>query len=281
MKALHDPDAIIAAWLEDGPLALPDGSRRVVESSIHLTPQRRGPLAWLPWRDPTMNGNSTRVALAAVVALIILVGGGIYLANRSSGGVGGPPAATPSPIATATAAPSPASSTSPTPGPTPVDTTGWVAFSSDRYGYDIAYPPTWAEEAATRDWSIDLDRGQNVNPGADHFVGGPDGDQTGVTVFSAAVPAAMSNDDWITSYLPTDRPICITTDKWEAVAVDGQPAMLEPSVCGDDQAFLFSGKRVYVFSIWRTDQVPLLKGFLSTVRFHPDALPSTSPPASP
>ena len=30
MKALHDPDAIITAWLEDGPLALPEGSRRVV-----------------------------------------------------------------------------------------------------------------------------------------------------------------------------------------------------------------------------------------------------------
>ena len=44
------PDAIIAAWLEDGPLAA-DGSRRVVASSIHLTPQRRGPLAWLPWKE--------------------------------------------------------------------------------------------------------------------------------------------------------------------------------------------------------------------------------------
>ena len=40
-----------------------------------------------------MNGNSMRVAVAAVVALLILVGGGIYLANRSPGTVGGPPAA--------------------------------------------------------------------------------------------------------------------------------------------------------------------------------------------
>ena len=105
MKALHDPDAIITAWLEDGPLALPDGSRRVVESSIHLTPQRRGPLAWLPWRDPTMNGNPMRVAVAAILGLLILAGGGIYLANRSSGGVGAPPVATPSPGPTPSASP--------------------------------------------------------------------------------------------------------------------------------------------------------------------------------
>jgi hypothetical protein len=281
MKALHDPDAIITAWLEDGPLALPDASRRVVASSIHLTPQRRGPLAWLPWRDPAMNGNSMRVAAAAAVALLILVGGGIYLANRSSGGVGAPPATTPSPSPTAAAQPSPASSASPTPASTAADTTGWLGFSSDRYGYDTAYPPTWVAQAAMRDWSLDLDRGQNVNPGADHFVGGPDGDQIGVTVFSAAGPAAMSNDDWIAAYLPTDRPTCSTTDMWETVTVDGQTAMLEPSACGDDQAFVFIGKRAYVFSIWRTDQVPLLKGFLSTVRFHADAQPGASPSASP
>jgi hypothetical protein len=105
MNVLHDPDAIITAWLEDGPLALPDGSRRVVASSIHLTPQRRGPLAWLPWRDPVMNGNPMRVAVAAILGLLILTGGGIYLANRSSGGVGGEPAATSSPVPTPTPTP--------------------------------------------------------------------------------------------------------------------------------------------------------------------------------
>jgi hypothetical protein len=48
-----------------------------------------------------MNGNAPRFAVAAVIGLLVLVGGGIYLSNNGSGGVGGAPA----PTATATASP--------------------------------------------------------------------------------------------------------------------------------------------------------------------------------
>jgi hypothetical protein len=57
--------------------------------------------------------------------------------------------------------------------------------------------------------------------------------------------------------------------EWEAITVDGQPALFNPDACDASQAFVFVGDRAYVFSVWREDQQALLKAFLSTVRFHP------------
>jgi hypothetical protein len=85
MNGPRDPDAIIAAWLEEGPDRLPPITRQVVVSSIHLTPQRRKPRWWLPW--PSISTHSApgrytqmstvmRIALASI--LTIAVGGAIY-----------------------------------------------------------------------------------------------------------------------------------------------------------------------------------------------------------
>ena len=57
--------------------------------------------------------------------------------------------------------------------------------------------------------------------------------------------------------------------EWEDITVDGQPALFNPDACAASQAFAFVGDRAYVFSVWRDDQVDLLKAFLSTVRFRP------------
>ena len=48
-----------------------------------------------------MNGNKFKLAAGAVVGLLIVVTGGIYLGNNQSGGVGSPPMAIAAPTATA------------------------------------------------------------------------------------------------------------------------------------------------------------------------------------
>ena len=62
MTAQRDPDAILAAWLEEGPTGSPTTTRRAIAVGHSNHPQARRPM-WVPWRVPTMNGTS-RLALA-------------------------------------------------------------------------------------------------------------------------------------------------------------------------------------------------------------------------
>jgi hypothetical protein len=108
MSTERDPNAVIAAWLDEGPTELPDQHRRAIVTAIRTIPQRRQGLG-LPWRFPTMNGYTRFALVAAAVAVVAL--GGIYLFNPGPpGSLGGPgPAPTPTPTPTPTAAPSPTS----------------------------------------------------------------------------------------------------------------------------------------------------------------------------
>lgn len=118
MTTKRDPDVTIATWLDDGPNALPPITRQVVVSSIHLTPQRRRPLIRLPWRTPLMNVNTWRIAAAAVIGFVVIVGGLAWLGG-SQGGVGSAPSATPTAAPTSTPGPTAA----PTPVPSPASLT--------------------------------------------------------------------------------------------------------------------------------------------------------------
>lgn len=96
MTTRRDPDAVLAAWLEEGPDELPEHDRRAIVTSTRLMTQRRGGIA-LPWRDTTLNG-SLRIALGAVAVLIAAVGGLVLLGPGLPGNIGGPgPTASPTP----------------------------------------------------------------------------------------------------------------------------------------------------------------------------------------
>jgi hypothetical protein len=103
MNGKSDFDRIAQSWLQDGPTQMPDRSLQAALDEVHVTSQQRFGAAR---RTFIMNGNAFRLAGAAMVALVIIVAGGIYLGNNSrSGGVGGPPAATAAPTATPSATP--------------------------------------------------------------------------------------------------------------------------------------------------------------------------------
>ncbi len=87
MTTPRDPDAIMSAWLEEGPTRLPDQTRRAIVVAIPTTTQRRR--GWLaPWRSSPMNPIA-RIAIAAI-AVVAVVGGAAYVL-RPNGQVGGPP----------------------------------------------------------------------------------------------------------------------------------------------------------------------------------------------
>ena len=84
MTIRRDPDAILAAWLEEGPNQLPDTTRRAIAVSTRTTHQSRLPV-WLPWRYPSMNG-MTRFALAAAAVVAVVVGGPVRPQTRDRSG---------------------------------------------------------------------------------------------------------------------------------------------------------------------------------------------------
>ena len=113
MSIQRDPNAIIAAWIDDGPTDLPGTTRRAITTSLPITQQRRG--SGLPWRLPQM---STSLRLILLATALVLVAGGVYL---FSGG-GGRPAVViaPSPGVTSVATIGPtATVASPTPSSSP------------------------------------------------------------------------------------------------------------------------------------------------------------------
>ncbi len=273
MTQPRDPDVIIATWLDDGPVTLPDETRRAISVGLRTQPRAR--------RLAILGGSSmsplNRFVVAA--AIVLAVGGlsAFVLSNRA-GGSGGTPSPSASAAPSATPSPSPSPSIAPSPTASLPSTAGWVTFTSSQYGYQIAYPPTWDPDIqATRNWVLATDRlappASGMNGSADHFIGDGTGGTTAVTGLAADVPAGTSEDAWLAAYY-ADGAFCETLPVFLPITVDGHAGRLDP--CYDAQAIVFIGTRVYVFAIHATDNQPLFSAFLSTVKF-PSASPSSSP----
>lgn len=211
-----------------------------------------------------------KIALAGAAVAAVLVVGGMFLSRGPTATVGGPAPATPSPSASA----SPTLSPSPSPSLALTDTSNWVPFVSERYGYEIAHPPSWTVEPATRDWSIDsVDRlnwmGFAV---ADRFHDSAPSFAVLVTAFADDVPAGTSEDEWIAAYLePAGEPVegCGNlSEDVRTITVDGRSGTLvNDQPCSATMAIVFSDDRVHVFAVWRENQEALLDAFLSEVEF--------------
>ncbi len=56
-----------------------------------------------------------------------------------------------------------------------LDTSGWVTYVSERYGFAIGHPPDWAVEPSQRDWTMEEDAERVDSPGHEAFTS-PEGD---------------------------------------------------------------------------------------------------------
>jgi hypothetical protein len=128
MNVQRDPDAILAAWLEEGPTGLPEPTRRAIGVNTRTTSQRRRPI-WVPRRRPSMNIYA-RWAVAAI-AIVVALGGAVYFLVPAGGPVGTTP----------TAAPTPSASTSVIASATPARAPSPNAFLLAKEGF--IYPGTW------------------------------------------------------------------------------------------------------------------------------------------
>src|SRR3954447_3124701 len=173
MNVMRDPDAILAAWLEEGPTALPEPTRRAIAVTTRTTNQTRRPI-WMQLRRPSMNPYA-RIAVAATV-LVLLVGGVLYAFAPTNSGVG----SSPSSPALSTPASSPTSS----PASPSAATSSASSFTSKAFKIPIGF-------TLSDGWSIDTDE-QGV-------VGFQDGDASAaiMSLDSMTVRGATSTAPWV------------------------------------------------------------------------------------
>jgi hypothetical protein len=228
---------------------------------------------------------STQLRLAAAIALIAIAGVAVFIAG------GGPKPPTTSPTPTPPAA-------SETPSPTNVgtlDTSQWIAYTSERYGFDIKRPPNWSETPSDHVWQ--LSESAEIPPSAgEHFVYEGLGVDMGVGVstWSVALAAGTSLDAWIQTYCGSAAQLCpanMSLDRSSPITTaDGHAGVIFAGPSEDSRAFVLVYDRVYIISVWRTDSDPsviefgggrrLVASYVSTLTLRPGGpAPEASPPA--
>ena len=135
MTARRDLDNLVRAYLDEGPIELPNRSFDAVRNHIDHTHQR---VVVGPWRMPIMNKLvPIGVGAAAVVAAVVVIGANFLLPNVNRPGVGSQP------------------TTSPAALPRPSPRAGEQTFSSTLNGISIDYPAGWETRPATEAWNHD------------------------------------------------------------------------------------------------------------------------------
>jgi hypothetical protein len=171
-----------------------------------------------------------------------------------------------------------------------VDTSTWIAYTSERYGFDIKRPPDWNETAANHDWTLP-DAADPSSTAAELFEYPVEGQGIIATAFSVAVEPGTTADEWFDAYCRINSAPCSAL---QAVAVpasmDGHPGSLVV-FANDVQAFVLVDDRMYVVAEWRPDNDGtlarygggrrLVEAFLSTMtlRSWSGPAPVASPPA--
>jgi len=205
MTTPRHPDEILAAWLDEGPVRLPDATRRAIVVALPTTTQRRH--AWsAPWRFPTMS-TIPKLAIGAV-AIIALVLGGVLLLGPGRDGAGGPQA-------TPTPAPTPIPSPLPT-GEGAVPLAAGTYMTGDPFPFRISmtvpaglsgnvggpYAAWISHDSDPNQNGIGFTLGQSLFADPCHFDGSPLSPQPGPSV--DALATALASLPGITATTPTD-----------------------------------------------------------------------------
>ena len=195
MNVQRDPDEILGAWFDEGPLELPSGTQRAILTALSTTPQaRRGLLA--PWRSTHMNMFARGAAVLVVAVLAI---GTLALFAGPRGGVGGP---SPSPVPSTPASASPLASTPASAPPLPaLDAT----FVSPSNGYQVHYPTGWTVTPGTGPWPPGTARYPG-NPVSDAIVTPSGPERVRLSGASIALPSGMTMDQFRAFASPLSSP---------------------------------------------------------------------------
>ena len=221
----------------------------------------------------------SRLAIAAVAMVVVGCQAG---ASQSANGSPQPSAAasagSPSPIS---AAPTVVPTASPptTASLDPNDTSTWLPFVSERYGFSLAYPAGWEAHHASALWAFPQDTAwpDGVEHGDWFYLDGPD-DGVAASAWSVPLPSGTSADEWFDDYCAIEITPCETSDPKSPASLDGHPGWF---VAGSDpQAYFGIGDRIFLVAVWQPEDNPalvrygggrkLVEAFLSTMRLLAD-----------
>jgi hypothetical protein len=219
-------DQLIADWLENDPDSAPETVLVAVLAAFPSIPQRR--TSRVPWRPRPMT--MTRSAVATI-AVIVAVGGFMFVAERAT--QVGAPSTSASPSATATTAPLPS---------------GFARFTSVKYPYSIGYPATWSVRPAlpnSPEVGIDLKGYGSVGAGADWVGAGVNGvGHGGVVIWATKHGTAPSLDLPAGTACPMEAVGCR-----ERILIGGEPGLIVWNENqGIAQAWVLHAGRMFLFS---------------------------------
>ncbi len=263
-------------WLEDGPTDAPQRLVETVLAAFPSIPQRRV-VSRAPWRLALFGGYAPALAWVAAVAVVAI--GGTLLINRPSSNEGGGPS-----VASGSPSDSPSVLPQASAAINAVDTSTWKTFTSARHGITVRYPADWSATKATAPWPAGVDP---VASDPRHPADPADltildtfrsaGTDVSVFVASQPLPTGVTNLRWLTDYEaagvardPANLDCSPTPAKMARATVDGLPAWISTG-CGENDAFVFAGGRVYLISESPDPfyNYPLFEALLSTVSFEP------------
>ena len=244
----------------EAPHRAPDWVLANALETIESTPQRRV-LMRVPWRFPDMNNTFAKVAIAAVVVVVIGVVGLNLLRPSASSGVGAQPSASPS------ATPSP----SPSPSPASSASQAMSTFTSTMHGLSIDYPAGWVKHPATESAT---ELGLNFNsPDVDYLYDSVH--QGDLFLAMASQPlAGKAPDAWVTDFLGSFDGGC--TGPRVSIVVAGTNGIL----CASNLFATADGDRGYFVRAYTgSDLTPeeekahdetWFRSVLATLRLHPE-----------
>ena len=212
---------------------------------------------------------ATCLGAATVIALLL-------------GGCGTDGAAAPSSEPRSSTAPSTTelrSSAPTTPALTAIDTSSWLPFVSEHYGFSIGHPPDWEAHQGHGDWSFPEDTAwpAGVEVSDWFYLDDPEFGAVAASVWSVGLEPGTSADQWFGDYCAVEATPCDGTEQSVVASLDGHAGRLVRA--SDPLAYFGIGDRLYMLAVWQPEDHPsveryggggrLLEAFVSTMRLLP------------
>jgi hypothetical protein len=261
MSAPRDVDRLLDAFLQEGPMELPDASYDQVRARIDQARQR----AFLgPWRFSVMNNNIVRVGLAVAAVVVIAIIAINLLPGTNPPGSGGPSA---SPSVEAYEAPPSAEPTAASSAPPLTQ-----SFTSSLHGISVSYPEGWSAEAATEPWTDSTFPLSFEEPHADWLY---DPDLTSDLFLTlASQPIGDSTpEEWTAAQMASGEGCAAT----EPITVDGAAGLIGTADC--NVVVVTAADRGYWIQLYTSGDDPSavaaydrawFEEFLATVQLTPE-----------
>ena len=269
-----DAERILGEFLAPSEEQLPDRVFEAAFFEIATVPQRRTirlPFPFSP-RPATLRivGVLALIAIAGLGAAIVMTGRDVQ----------------------PTVAPTESPALTPGPPVGPLNTLGWQAYTSERYGFELLRAPDWTERPSDHLYVYPDDAGPDKveTSGAEAFASEfADGSRALVTAWSFPVPPETTLSSLLDEYCPVNTNPC---DDLEARSApvdtdDGRPGALV-AFEANTQAFFLDEDRAYVVAVWRSEDDPsvaqyggarrLLEGVVSTMSLLSEGPASEDPP---